>query len=146
VASHLVGHLGRQPGACIVHGEDDAEDVEARVEDAADQAERVAELREPLEGVVLALDRDQHGVGGREAVHRQQPERGGAVEDHEIVLTGSRSESRPQAGLARQLPDQLDFGAGQVNSGGDDGQARGAGARAGIGERQTVAQAIVRGD
>jgi hypothetical protein len=144
VPSHLVGHLRRQPGAGVVHGEDDAKDVEARVEHAAHQAERVAELGEAFESVVLALDRDQDGVGGGEAVHREEPKRGRAVEQDEIVFTGGGPKGAPQTCLPCKLADQLDLGPGEVNSRGDRGHAGDAGADARIGQRDAVAQAIVR--
>lgn len=68
----LIGYLGREAGARIVHGQDNTEHLKARVEDAAKETQGVAQLPEPLERVVLTLDRDQDGVRRGKAVHGQQ--------------------------------------------------------------------------
>ena len=47
------------------------------------------ELAQTLERVVLALDRDEHVVGGREAVDGQQAERRRAVDQGEVVVVAS---------------------------------------------------------
>ena len=55
---------------------------------------------ETLERVVLALDRDDHVVGRREPVDRQQPERRRAVDEHEVVVV-ARGLRAPAAASAR---------------------------------------------
>ena len=68
----LVGHLVGQLGPGVVHGEDDGRDVELRVEVGRDQVDVAHELAQTLEGVVLALDGDEHLVGRRQGVDRDQ--------------------------------------------------------------------------
>ena len=86
VLADLGVDLGREVRARVVHGQDDALDREVRVEVVADQVDRRDQLGQALQGVVLALDRDHHRVGGRERVHRQQTERRRAVEQDVVVV------------------------------------------------------------
>ncbi len=58
----------------IVHRQDDSLSCRAGVEVAADEVDRGQELAEALERVVLALQRDEHAVSGRERVHGEQPQ------------------------------------------------------------------------
>ena len=72
------------------------------------------QLGQSLQRVVLALDRDEHGVGGGQRVDGQQPERRRAV-DEDVVVVGRRSaasESR-EPPLALLERGELDLGAGQ---------------------------------
>ena len=55
-----------------------------RVEPRLDQVDRLHELREALERVVLGLHRHDHAVGRGERVDRQRAERRRAVEQHEV--------------------------------------------------------------
>jgi hypothetical protein len=72
VLPDLVGDLGGEPRPGVVHGEHHAEDIEPRVEHLAQEAQGAGQLPEPFERVVLALNRDEDGVGGREAVDSKQ--------------------------------------------------------------------------
>jgi len=68
------------------------------------------QLRKPLERVVLALDRDHHGVGGGQSVDSEQPQRGRAVQ-HDVVVGGNElSEDSGETALALRERRQLDFG------------------------------------
>lgn len=60
VAADLIGDLGREPGAPVVHGEQNRRDMELGVEMAPHQIDVPQQLSQPLQRVVLALDRDQH--------------------------------------------------------------------------------------
>ena len=74
---------------------------EARVEPHPDQLDRLHELREALERVVLRLHRHEHAVGRGERVHGERPERRRAVEEDEVVLVAARRE-RLARGSARR--------------------------------------------
>ena len=67
------------------------------VEPIADGVNRGEELSQALEGVVLALDRDEDGVACRERVHGKQAERRRTV-DQDRVVGGGRAK-----GLAELL-------------------------------------------
>jgi len=67
----------------VVHGAQQPFDLEPRIEVRADLADRLHEIRQPFERVILALHRDQHRIGGAEPVQRQQGQRRRAVEQNE---------------------------------------------------------------
>ena len=67
-------HLGGKVGSGVVHRQDNALDREVGIEVVADQVDCRNQLRETLEGVVLALDRHHHLGRRDQAVHRQQAE------------------------------------------------------------------------
>jgi hypothetical protein len=84
VLAHLFDDLVREVGAGIVHREQDRRDCQLGVEVTLDELDVVEELRETLQGVVLALDRDEYFLCGDERVDRQKSERGRAV-DEDVV-------------------------------------------------------------
>ena len=57
----------------------------------------------PFQRVVLALDRDQHGVGAGEGVHGQQPERRRAVDEDPVPGVALRGDARARAGARARL-------------------------------------------
>ena len=95
---HVARHLLAQVRALVVHRQQDALDVERRVERRANAAHRRHEVGEPLEREVLAVQRDEHGVGGDERVERQEAERRRTV-DEDVVERGRASgrSRRPKA-------------------------------------------------
>ena len=66
----------------------------ARVEVVADEVDRGDELGQALQGVVLALDRDQRGIRRGQGVDRQEAERGRAVDEDVVVVLPDRVEER----------------------------------------------------
>ena len=96
--------------------------MQAGVEVGLDQLDVLQQLGQSLERVVLALDRDQHLVGGDERVDGEQPQARRAV-DEDVVQPGARR-SVALAAVGLQGPQQpvlpghqrhqLDLGAGQV--------------------------------
>src|ERR1700753_708140 len=81
-----------QSGALVVHGYEQAGDLEARVELAADAVPRLEELHETLERQVLGLDRNYDAVGGYQGVDRDRAERGRTVEEGAREALGNRAE------------------------------------------------------
>jgi len=71
-----VGAVGAEAG--------DREHDQARVQVRLHHLHGVQQLAEPLEGVVLRLDGDQHLVAGHQGVQGQQAQRGRAV-DEDVV-------------------------------------------------------------
>ena len=86
--------------ALVVHRHQHAGDVERRIEGGADAAQRRDEIGEPFEREVLAVERNQHGVGGDERVEREQPERGRRVDEDVVEAVAERVE-QARAGDAR---------------------------------------------
>ena len=98
---------------------------------------------EPLEGVVLALDRHDHVVGRGQAVHGQQPERRRAVDEHEVVLVADRVERPLELELAAERGHQLDLGAGEVEGRRDHEQVLEAGRLDAVERRRVVHEDVV---
>ena len=94
------------------------------IERAAHAAQRGDEIGEAFEREVLAVERNQHGVGGDERVERQQPERRRRVDEDEVEVdraAASRSVRRRRSRFGSEH--ELDFGAGELPIGGN--RARG---------------------
>lgn len=143
--THLIGYLAGEPRPPIEHRQDDAEDLQPRVEHSTDQVEGVAELAQSLQGVELTLDRDDDRLGRGEAVHREQSERGRAVHQEVVVLARCRLQRHLQPGLARQRTGQLDLCPGQVHRCGRDPEVGDASIDDGRREGARVEEAVVDG-
>ena len=63
------------------------------------------------------MDGHDHLAGRRQAVDREQPQRGRAVDQHVVVVVPHRIQGPAQAHLAAECRDQLDLGAGKVEGG-----------------------------
>ena len=119
VLLQLRRHLLRERIARIVHGSKQPFDIELRIQVLADLFDRIHEIGEPLERVVLALHRDHHRIGCDQSIHREHIERRGTVEQDEFVLAGDRFERAFQARLAVLEVDQFHLRAGKVAVGGN---------------------------
>jgi hypothetical protein len=107
-----------RPG--IVHGGEDADDLEVGVEALPDLLDGVHQQGHPAQGEVLALERDEDAVGGGEGVDGEQAETGRAVDQHVVVALAQHPKDPQQRLLAGDLPDQQDLGRGQVDVGGKE--------------------------
>ena len=67
-AVDLLLHLTGQARPAVEHGQEDPLDLEARVESLPDEPDRLDEVRQPLERVEFALERNQHRVRGGQGV------------------------------------------------------------------------------
>ncbi len=93
----LVRDLLGKPGAAVIHSQENAQDIQARIETAPDKGEGAQELAQAGKGIELALNWNHDIVGGGQAVDRQQAERGGAVNEDKIKITEGRSHDLLQA-------------------------------------------------
>ena len=87
MAANLGGDLGGQVRPAVVHRQQDAVDRERGVQVVANEVDRGEQLGQSFQGVVLALERDEHGIGGGQGIHGQQTERRRAV-DEDVVVAG----------------------------------------------------------
>lgn len=120
IFARIGGDLPGEIEACVVHRQEDAVDGEVGVDAPLDHVDRAQELGESFEGVVLALEGDEDGVGGGEHVDRDEAERRGAVDEDEVVEIASRGDGLAHDELSVGVVDELDLGAGEVRSGGGD--------------------------
>ena len=68
VSLHLFRHLDGQVGAAVVHGQQHPFDGDAGVELLLHDADGGQQVAQSLQGVILALNRDQHRVRRTQAV------------------------------------------------------------------------------
>ena len=116
-------YLAREVEALVVHRQQDAFDGQSRVQVALDQPDGVQELGQPLQGVVLALDGDQHRVGGHKGVDREQSKRRRTI-DQDVVVVGQDGRQRlGEDSLSVADAHKLDLRSGQVPVGRHDVQA-----------------------
>ena len=102
-------HVGRdllaEIRALVEHRQQHALDVERRIERGAHAAHRADEIGEPFEREVLAVQRNQHRVGGDERVQRQQAKRRRTVDEDVVVFVAQRARAAraavPRARAAR---------------------------------------------
>ena len=71
-----------------------------------------------FEREVLAVERNQHRVGGDERVQREQSERRRRVDEDVVEVGAQRIEQTLQTTLAAVESDELDLGAGELAVGG----------------------------
>ena len=71
------GDVAREVRPPVVHREDDRRDVDRGVEVLLDHLDGADELRQALERVVLALNRDEHLARDDHGVEGQRPRLGG---------------------------------------------------------------------
>src|SRR5271165_650111 len=98
----------------------DTLDVDPGVEILPDHGERVLQLDETAHRQILALDGDDHLVGGREGVDRQQPQARRGVDADEVVVLEDRFEGLLQRALATDHRRHRDLRSGQVDRGTGD--------------------------
>ena len=145
VPAHLRRDVGGEPRAAVDHRQEHAGDRQARVQPRPDELDRVEQLGEPLERVVLALHRDEDAVGGRERVDRQRAERRRAVDEDEGVALARRRERVAEEGLAVLAAGELDRGAGEVGSRRDEVEVGKPGRVHELLERRAVEEVVGRG-
>ena len=120
MAAGLRRDIGRQVGPAVVHGQDDAVDRETRVEVVTNEIERGKQLGQSFQGVVLALERDQDGIGGGEGIDGEQSERRRAIDQDVVVSVRDAGELTSQPALPALDGRQLQFGAGKRDGRGHD--------------------------
>ena len=114
VLAHLPLNVAREARAAVVHREDHSGDRQPRVELAADQRERVEQLRESLEREVLRLHGHDDLVCRDQCVDGQRAERRRAIEEREQVALADVAKTLAQDRLRARDARELDVGPGQV--------------------------------
>src|SRR5579883_2478145 len=114
VLGQLRRDVVRQVVAHVVHGAQQALDLELRIEPRAHRLDRVEQARQAFQREVFALDRNQHAVRRGEGVDREQVQRRRAVDQDRLVLVAEREQLLLEPRLARQRVHQLELGGGEV--------------------------------
>ena len=145
VMLHLGRDLARQVRPGVEHREQHARDLELGMEMVADQVHRREELRQALERVVLALDRDEDRVRGRQRVDREQAERRRAVDEDPVPGVGLGPDRAGQPALAPLHVRELHLGAGELDRGRDQAQPVDGGAHVERSERAIADEDVIGG-
>src|SRR5690606_20386977 len=98
-----------------------------------------------LQRVVLALDRDEHRVGGDQCVHREDVQRRWAVDQNVVEVALDARQLQAQALFAALAVEQFHLGGGEVAVGGDDPVVGGFDQEQRLAAAGLVHQHVVRG-
>ena len=108
---HLRRYFFGEVRAAVEHRQHDTLDAELRVELLFCQAEGGHQVCDALQGVILALHGYQQAVRRREGVHRQQFQRGRAVDEYVVIALLRAQQRRFEDELAVFHVHQLHRGA-----------------------------------
>ena len=86
MAFHFVIDKVGQAQAAVIHGEQEAFYLEGGIELGLHNLDGVEQFADTFKCKVLALHGDNHAVGGREGVHRDEAQAGAAVDEDEVVV------------------------------------------------------------
>ena len=112
--------LGGEGSTFVVHGGEDAEELEVRVHGFADEFHGFEELGDTFKGVKFGLDGEEEVVGGDHAVDREEGEGRGRVDDDVIVVICDAGEGVFENSEFAFLVDKFDFGVSEVGGGGGE--------------------------
>src|SRR3954467_3718385 len=120
VAEVLLEELDRLLGvhrAGVHQGGQDALDLDVGVQVLPDHAQGVLQLDEAAHGQILALHGDDHLVGGRQRVDREQSEGWRSVDADEVVVVLDLPQRLLERALTADLGGHGDLRAGEVDRG-----------------------------
>ena len=120
VLLHLGVDLVGQTQTAVVHRQQEALDHERGIEAVLHQADGVEQFADALQREVFALHGDDDAVGRRESVHRDDAQRGAAVDDDEVVVAANFGEHLGHHPFALLHVEQLDLGTHQIDVAGQD--------------------------
>ncbi|MNJ55202.1 hypothetical protein D3C77_506790 [compost metagenome] len=106
-----------QAQARVVHGPQQALDLQLRVQPGGDALDVIHKVAETFQCVVLALHGDDHAIGSDQGVEGQHRQRRWAVDEDEVVVLADRRQGVAQAALLDLHFQQHHFGGGQVTVG-----------------------------
>ena len=128
----LLRHLEGQVGPPVVHRQHHALQLQGGVEPLLRQPDGIQQIAQPLQGVILALDGNQQGVGGAQPIQGQQLQGGGAVDEDKVIALLHLADGVLQPELPAVQANQLHRGPGQGLVGG--GHVRPFGGHDGLGQ------------
>ena len=124
MATHLVLDLVRQTQARVVHRQQEALDGQLRVQLRLDNLDGIQQLGDTLQREVLTLHGDDDRVRRRQRIHRDETQRGRAVDEDEVVVLLQRLQQMRHDLLALRQVQHLYLCTYQVYVAGDEVQPR----------------------
>ena len=142
IAADVGADLFGEVVALIGHGEDDAFQLQLRVEALFDHVDGAHELGNAFQGEELGLEGDEDGICRDQAVQGEQAEAGRAVDEDEIGVAALGQSVAEQifalVGLA-----EFEIGADEVGYGRDDGEVFDRGLQRGLCQRGVAGEQSV---
>ena len=135
----------REAGALVMHGDQDARQLQCRVQFPAHESEGVEELDQALEREILGLNRNDHAIGGSQSVDGHGAQRRRTVKEREVKPLANRAEPLAQTDLRSLDAGKLDGGAGEVAACRNEPEVVGARGARGLGDRHLADQAVIGG-
>ena len=120
VISQLQSDLMGKVVPAVKHGEQNPFNLQSGIKRLFDQMDRLEELAQPFHGIVLALQRDKHGMGRRQGIDGEQAERRGTINEDEIKVLPDPDERTPEPAFPIVHLDQLHLRPDQIDVGGKD--------------------------
>ena len=84
--AQIRGYLAGEAGSFIVHRQQDAFNFQAWTEGAPDAHESIQEFGDAFEGQILALNGNEHGIGGYKRVQSEEIQGWRAIQYDELIL------------------------------------------------------------
>ena len=121
---HLGQDLAGVRRAAVEHGGDHPEHAQLLVGELAHVLDRLEQLADAAVAERLALQRHDHRLRRRQAVDGEHPQRRWAVDQHGVVAVQDRFQRPGEDVLAAGAAQEVHLGAGQVDGGRHEVQAR----------------------
>src|SRR4030095_15876857 len=135
--------LARKAGSDVIHGENDALDLQVRIEPFPNQADSLDDVGQPLHRVVLALEGNEGGVSRGQGIQGEQTQGRRTIDDHVIVRVAQRLDRSLEPDFALLLADQLDLGSNQIDVRGNNVEERKHGWPDDISDRRSLENHVI---
>src|SRR6185436_6967195 len=122
VSLDFLDDLTGQVGPVVIHGQQNALDLQSGVQGDANSLQRSHQLRDTLQRHVLALNGNQNSLRRNQGIESQDSQGGRRVQKDIVVLLDQRFEGVTKPVLSPLQVDKLDFGSSQLPIGGSDHQ------------------------
>lgn len=115
VGFELIDDLEREAGAGVEEGNDDAEELEARVIALLDELNGMDDVREAFEGQEFGLDGDEDPIGGDKTIERELIKAGGRVDEDVVEAEVQGMKDGFESALAVLEAVEVHLGCGEVH-------------------------------
>ena len=115
MAFHLIVNLAGKTQTAVVHRQQEALYLQLRVQFALDDLDGVQQLADSLQCEILALHRNDYGVGCRQRIDGNQTQRRAAVYQYVVVVAADRGKQVAHYFLTAVDLQHFDFGPDKVD-------------------------------
>ena len=112
---HLVINLVGQTQAAVIHRKEKTFNFQSGIQPLLNHAYGVEQLADTFQSEIFALHGNDYRIGRRKGIHRNETERGRAVDDDEIVVGLDGFEHLPRLVFTLFELHKLDVGTGKID-------------------------------